>query len=307
MLAAAITTCGDALAEETAESRARELFSQGLDLEERGDPSGACRLFRESLELVRERGPLRRVKDCDVREGKLISARARVRELIERAPADDPQRATLSEELAALEARIAHLTLTSSGKPPSRLEIDGAPTPWPVTDLEIDPGSHELSAESEGRVRRSEVVLGDGERKSVELSVAPAVGQRPDPPPIERPVEARLTGLGIGGIVVGAAGVLGFAGAIVTGVMALDTRAELDACATTSTDCTTVATKGDRLLVANGILWGIGIVGAGLGTVLLAVDLTRGRPKQPPSAAPSTAPSARVEVRGAGADLRVVF
>ena len=82
----------------TAEEEARKSFEQGLALEAT-QPAEACKSFRKSLEFTRELGPLTKVKECDVREGRLLEGREKLRELTTRLPAEDPELPALKAEL----------------------------------------------------------------------------------------------------------------------------------------------------------------------------------------------------------------
>jgi hypothetical protein len=151
-----------------------------------------------------------------------------------------------------------------------RVEVDGNAVTLPVTDLEVDPGTHEILVESDDRrVSRSHVTMDAGERRTVD------VGETRSAPPADAAGRGGgLSGLGVAGLIVGGIGVGGFVGAAVTGVMALDKRDELDACdAARRTDCAGIADAGNTLLIVNGVLWGVGIAGVGAGGTLLIVDL----------------------------------
>jgi hypothetical protein len=261
-----------------AEDAARKAFEEGLAEESRGS-AAACEKFRKALELIREVGPLKKVKECDVRESRLRSARDKLRELIERWPVQDAELEGFKAELIAVEARIPRLTLTAKPDAPRtmKVRVDGANVTLPANELELDPGEHEVLAEADGLpLLRTPVTLAAGERVSIELptgpweSVAPVVVA---PPPIS------LTGLGFAGIVVGSVGVAGLIGGAITGglVLAKD-RTYQDCLENPQCDTKTADDQqrgGKRLLVANGALLIAGAATAALGGTLLIVDLVR--------------------------------
>ncbi len=271
--------CGPSVAsaQTSTEDGARRLFDQGVAREQEGKHGEACKSFRESLALVRELGPLMKVKSCDAREGKVLSARAHLKELIQRWPDQGAELSGLKIELAAIDKRVARIRveLSPGAAAPTRVEIDGRALTLPAADVELDPGTHELLIEQPNRpVQRQTVTLADGEARTLAVGAVELAAQTPPAPPARRVEESSggLGGLGIGGIIAGGVGVLGFVGAGVTGGMVLAKESEFEDCSS-STSCTEIADQGNTLLVANGVLWGLGIAGVGLGATLLIVDL----------------------------------
>jgi len=297
LLAAPVARAGGA------EDDARKTFEEGLEAERNGQAS-ACGKFRKALELIREVGPLKKVKECDAREGKLLLAREKLKELISRWPQQDAELDGFKSELLSVEARIAHIDLTlAPGAPPGvQARVDAKPVAIPSTGIELDPGEHEILVEVPGKaITRRALTLGDGETKTLELPANDAVA----PPPVapQRPVESSeggLGGLGIAGIIVGAVGVGAFVGAGVTGGMVLSKKDEFDAC-NGNASCTKLATledDGNTLLVANGVLFGLGIAGVGVGATLLVIDLATGSSDDPAPATVSVGPTgAKLSVR----------
>ena len=292
-----------------AEDEARKLFEEGMAAESSGQAPEACAKFRQSLGLVREVGPLLKVKDCDLRDGKLVSGEASLRELISRWPQPGPELEALKAELVAVEKRIPRITLKLRQGAPLGVSVrlDGNAVDFPANDRAVDPGKHELSVEVPDRpIDRITVELRDGERKTIEV---PAGGPEPVKPPPPPPPETSsgLGALGIVGIVVGAVGVGGFVGAGVTGKLVLDKQTEFedqhcgpdDALPDTAA-CGTIASDGDTLLIANGVMWGVGIAGVAVGATLLIVDLATGSDE--PSATKAT-----LGVRPGYAELTISF
>jgi hypothetical protein len=296
-----------------AEDEARRTFEEGLEAERNGQAS-ACGKFRKALELIREVGPLKKVKECDVRDGKLLLARAKLEELIARWPVQDAELEGFKTELAAVRGRIAHVDLAlAAGAPPgTKARIDSKPVDVPATSVELDPGEHEILVEVPSKpIERTTVTLGDGENKSLTIPLAEPRSTEGPTPPTPHPAEAKggLGGLGIAGIVIAGVGVGAFVGAGVTGGLVLSKSDEFDACKKTSCpDLQALKSDGDTLLIANGVLFGVGIAGVGLGATLLVIDLATGPSDESSQSGLRPAPSAaRLRVRPTGADFTVSF
>ena len=250
----------------TPEEEGRKLFEEGLAQEARG--AAACENFRKALELIRELGPLSKVKECDVRENKLLGARTKLRELIGRWPEQDAELEGLKQELSAIESRIPRLTLTAKADAPQgmKVRVDGSPVTLPTNDLELDPGEHEVLVDAEGRpLTRIPITLTSGEKQSLELTpqAAPQVVVAEDKP----------STLGIVGIVIGGVGVAGVIGGAITGGLVLDKQAEYDAYEACPEECVTLKEEGETLILVNGVLFIAGAATAVLGGTLLIIDL----------------------------------
>jgi hypothetical protein len=275
----------------TAEEEARKNFEEGLALEST-QPEAACVSFRKSLEFTRELGPLTKVKECDVREGRLLEAREKLRELTSRLLQEDPDLPALKEELIRVEARIARveIVLNPELKVGVRVTLDAKPVTVPG-GVEVDPRAHELVVETEGKpVERSTLTLTDGETKRVQVPSDELLRQVPVPGPTR---EEGITGLGIAGVVIGSAGVAGLIGGAITGGLVLSKRDEFEDCKSgTPAGCDPVALKstGDTLLIANGALLIGGGVLTAIGATLFIVDLASAPSDETPTeSAPSVA------------------
>jgi hypothetical protein len=253
-----------------AEDAARKTFEEGLAEESRGS-AAACEKFRKALELIREVGPLKKVKECDARENKLRAARDKLRELVDRWPVQDAELEGFKSELAAIEGRIPRLTLTAKADAPAgmKVRVDAIAVPLPANELELDPGEHEILAEAEGLpLSRTPVTLAPGERKTLELTMA-----RPtQPPPTVPPSEPGLGALGVAGIAIGSVGVAGLIGGAITGGLVLATQSDYEAC---TIDCDDLQSRGNTLNLVNAVFFVAGAATAVLGGTLLVIDLTR--------------------------------
>lgn len=269
----------------TAEEEARKSFEEGLALEAT-QPAEACKSFRRSLEFTRELGPLTKVKECDAREGRLLEAREKLRELTTRLQADDPELPALKAELVQIEGRIAHIDVAVrahlASKP--RVTLDAKPLTVPAR-VEVDPGTHEIVVETEGRpVERTTLSLGEGEAKLLQVPSENALQPRPGPAPA--PASEGLSGLGIAGLAIGSVGVAGLIGGAITGGVVLSSKSEFDQCRDSGTpsgcDARALSESGGTLLTVNGALFIGGGALAAVGATLLIVDLTSGPSNEQP-------------------------
>lgn len=258
----------------SAEEEARVVFQEGLDAERSGDTSAACGKFRRALELIHELGPIKKVKECELREGKLVAARDKLKELVAKWPQEDETLVGFRSELKAVEGRIARLDVALDSKTPStaHARVDTRPIDLPASGLELDPGAHEVVLEVPGApVVRTPITLAEGERKAVTLALPEAA---PPPPPPKPEPRTGIGGLGIAGITLGALGVAGLIGGAITSPLVLSKRDEFEACKDAHTaSCSGLADEGRSLLVANGALYIGGGVLAALGGTLLVIDL----------------------------------
>lgn len=267
------------------EEDARQAFQKGVEAESAGDRAGACAAFRRSLSLLRELGPLRKSTDCDVREGKLLSARAAFDELIRRWPRAGAEVDGLKAERAAVDARIARLTLELREGAVATARVDGVAVALPST-TELDPGSYEVVVEEPGKAAtRIPVSLEEGRARTMIVPDAPTTEAGSNGP----------SGLLIGGIVGLGVGGLALVGAGITGGLVLAKDSDHEAClADAGPDCVVLADEGETLLTANTALWIVGLVGAGVGATLLIVEA-------------ATGPSVEATVGPGSASLRVRF
>ncbi|MFO0551804.1 MAG: hypothetical protein U0271_25685 [Polyangiaceae bacterium] len=285
---------------------ARTAFEAGLQAESQGRHEDACKLFRTSLELKQELGPLLKVKDCDLSSGKLRDAARHLEEIVAAWPEQGPELEGYRAELADVEARVPHLTVevAANATPPTRVVLDGKPLALPAVNVALDPGKHELVIELSGSPPETRSIELK-ERASERVEVGRVVEPTKPPPP--KPEEGGgLRTLGIAGVIVGAVGVAAFGGVIGTGVVVLDKQDEFEQCKrNTPGDCSSVASDGNTMLAVNGVLWGLGLLGVGLGVTLVAVDLATGPSSSEKASSP--APRASLEIGPSSLALAVTY
>lgn len=249
---------------QSAEEQARSAFEAGAREEAAGRTAEACALYAKSLKLVRELGPLRKVARCDADAGRVVEAKAELEELIERLPKDDPEAATLGQELRAVSARIG--TIKIEAKPSAsvaRVRLDGETVESLGEPRPANPGEHRLLVERrDGSTDAFDVTVPEGKPLVFEVPPQPPRRQSPAAP-------SGPSGLWIGGWISVGIGAAALVGAAVTGGLVLAKDSDYEAC---QTGCEDLQSEGNTLLVANGVLWGVGIVGAGVGATLLIVD-----------------------------------
>jgi hypothetical protein len=291
-------------------ARAREDFRKGLSLEVAGDHAGALALFKQ-VALIKSTPQVRfHIAVCEEKTGDLVQALGSYKLALidaeETAGRDAKDVATESRTaIAALEPRIPSLTLTrGDGAAGAKVELDGrALADVAGNAFPINPGRHSIVASAPGRESlRLEIVLADGEKKTIEL-ILPAEKAKDVPPPVLPTVVPTTTApikdvdtpppsgspLRTAGIVVGSAGVVGLAlGGVFLGLRqsAID---KLDAACGpdkqqcppdlqgTSDDGKLYSTLFLPLMIGGGVA-----AAAGLTLILVAPS---GKPKTPPTTA----------------------
>jgi tetratricopeptide (TPR) repeat protein len=210
---------------------AESLFRDARVAMRAGDPERACPLFEESYRLDPAFGTLFNLGACEEARGKLATAWALFRRLVDLAPDADERVIEARTRLNALEERVPRLRIVLLDPLPAdqALELDGVVLGPGAREglLRVDPGKHVLRVVAPGRPGRSvelEVAVGEtltyeveplAEMPNAALS-APVRPFTPLPPrrPAERttPAESRTAAyvaLGFGGAGVGASLVFG--------------------------------------------------------------------------------------------------
>ncbi len=210
---------------------AESLFRDARVAMRAGDAERACPLFAESYRLDATHGTLFNLAVCEEARGRLASAWAAFRKLVDVAPPEDERVVEASSHLASLEARVPRLRIVLSEPLPAdhALELDGVTLgPGALQGLlRVDPGKHTLRVTFGDEPVRSRVLeVGVGEMLTYEVEPvvvpprsesAPSTARAAAPEPRRR-VEHRAssttkvaayTALGLGGAGLGASLVLG--------------------------------------------------------------------------------------------------
>ena len=286
-----------------AKARAEALFQDAKALMAKGDYAQACPKLARSQHLDPAAGTLLNLASCYEHAGKSASAWATYKAAAAAAHnAGQTDRERFAREHAlVLEPNLATINVSVQGSTPGiEVRLDGAlvdQAEYGIA-LPVDAGLHHVEAQAPGRKTWAAVLeardaakldvavpvleAADGPRGQAKPEpkplIAPASGPSPLPPPPSEPSPKRgpWVALGITGI---AAGAVGVGIGSIFGVMALDSKAALDAtCGATHDACppsqksviddlNTRATISTIGLVAGGVLALVG------GTVLVATLL----------------------------------
>ncbi len=253
--------------EEPVPDQARALFAQGLAAFDGGDLVRAESLFRRSLELRRSGSAAYNLANVLEQTGRLVEARALFEEVGAMAEVPAPVAAQAAQSRAALEVRIARVTIRAAAPDGVEARIDGVRVPLDVEQL-LDPGQCFVLVQRDGvTVLEEPVRLREGERRTVEVPSFVASEAEADPPP------SPSGQLGAGPWVLLGAGVAGAVVGTVLAVVAHDQRSA--AMAEPAFDrATALNDEASALWIgAQATLWAAGALAAA-GLVWLVVELT---------------------------------
>lgn len=157
---------------------ADKLFVQGRAAVERGDYETACEKFELSQRLDPAPGTVLNLADCNEHRGRRALAWQEYRDVVAALPARDPRVPVANERIAALEKKLAKLTLRLAEGAPldAVVERDGVevkPRDFGSPTL-LDPGDHEVRVTAGDRPERRTIVrLAEGEAKDIVVAPAP--------------------------------------------------------------------------------------------------------------------------------------
>ena len=177
---------------------ARSAADAGADAFDQGDYGRALELFSRAEQLLHAPPHLLYMARSLVKLGRLVEAHEKyLRILNEPLPANAPKAfksaaGEAEREIEAVEARIAYVTVTVSGRDGSQaaLTIDHVDVPAAEQGIPIpvDPGTHVFSAHTaETKSNEKSVTLADGAKLSVALTLpepASATSAAPAPVPV---------------------------------------------------------------------------------------------------------------------------
>jgi hypothetical protein len=312
--AVVMTVTGAAQAQDVPAADA--LLKRGTAAMKSGELEAACPAIAESQRLDPRPTTLFTLAECEAKRGHIATAAAHYAELLSTTeqPAElrarhEDRRKLATAKLAELEPRIPKLTLRLAASVPAGTEVrrDGATVGAASLGvaLPVDPGDHEIVTRApDGRERRTLVTLQPGDVHTVELGLQADAPTSP-PTPLAAPRAERVrapddpaAGTRTAAYVVlgGSTIALGFGA--VTGAMALGKKS------TVSSHCVDVvcdsegksaADSGKSLALFSTIGFGVGLVGAGVGTYLLMSS----RASSPPPVGVRVTPSVGPGVAGA--------
>jgi len=282
-----------ALADTRDAAAAEALFEAGRQAATRGDWATACPKFAESERLDPAPGTLLNLADCEEHLGHLASAWDAWHEAIASLPPGDDRIGPVRKRAAALDARIARLTVRLAADAPAGavvhrddVELGAASLGTP---LPVDPGSHVVRVDAPGREPASTTVtLAEGDSRAIDVSAGATLPPAPEPQPATHPAPSPPpsvvdTGAPVAdhpvlrttGFVLGIAGLASLAAGATTGAHALAQKSTVQnhcpqprGCDQTGLDAAqsghTFATVSDVTFVAGGVL-----LAAGAALVLL--------------------------------------
>ena len=176
---------------------ARQHLSQAEELKKKGQLAEACKHFEEVERLDPQLPTLMELAECSEQLGKLVEAQGQWSLARDRAKHDEkPQsRARAEARLAAVQKRLAHLTLQLAANAPAGAQVLRDDVPLEAASLAsalpMDPGDHVILVRLAGHDdAKFPVKLGEGDNQTLAIAVGPATGSQgsaPPPPPSSPP------------------------------------------------------------------------------------------------------------------------
>lgn len=254
---------------------AERLFREARKLVEAGDFEAACPKFAESERLEPAPGTLVNLAECEVHTGKLVSAQEHYRLASSGYPKTDKRHDLAAQKAAALEGKIAHLTLKLAPGVPDGAAVRRGDALVAAKDLgasvSVDPGAVSIVVTVPGRVDKTyPLELRNGETKELVLEAGEPVSVAAPDGPVQAPDSGgsvRMAGFVIGGV-----GIAGLALGAVTGILAMGSASTVNShCNTTTYVCDpeglNAAQAGDVFaplstvgFIAGGVLVATGVV-----------------------------------------------
>lgn len=287
------------------EADAKDFFTRGRELREKGDCAGAVPLFKKAWELYPQGlGSLRNLAECEEQLGHYASSRRAWLDLkrallVNKDKKYDTWDADADAAAARLAPKVAKLTITITQRSPDgegplsdtgvRVLVNGQALDRKLLDvaLDRDPGTYTVRIEGGKEPVENEVTLAAGDDKSVKMVVelegkpktAPPPKDDVAPPQPETPKAAdSATTKIVGYSLIG----LGAASAVGAGVFFFMRQSALSDLETACPDyesgrCSGNAAatrdaidRGKTAATLTNILGGLAIVGIGAGIVILA-------------------------------------
>ncbi|HEX2692323.1 MAG TPA: hypothetical protein VHN14_37200 [Kofleriaceae bacterium] len=175
---------------------AEQLFKQARDLAKANQWAEACPKFEASLRYDPVLGTRLNLATCYEHIGKLASAWGLYRESIDLAKkaGDTKRRDYAQSQAAALEPRLAKLTISAPAKPPAGLVVtrDGTQIEPGALSLAlyVDAGAHEITASAPGfETFAKTVTLVDGKTETLAI---PPLTAKPVPPLVTDPPKTAI-------------------------------------------------------------------------------------------------------------------
>jgi hypothetical protein len=292
-----------ALADGRDPAAADALFREARGLLKQKKYDLACPKLAESYRLDPAAGTLFNLAQCEEARGHVATAGERWQGLVDQLTSSgkltDERLKVARDHVASLAPKIPKLELKIKAGSPAEtvvirdgVELRGASL---GTALPVDPGEHVVLVRAAYRRDvEKRVTLKEGESRSLELEPGPEDGTRPvataNPSATAAPTSAPTTApttTGTSttstaptasmrrpiGYVVGGVGLASLVGAGITGVILMGDKSTVkdhcpakDQCDATGLDA---SKSGKTLVPVNAVMWGVGLVGVGLGAYLV--------------------------------------
>lgn len=289
---------------------ALQLYKEGKERREHGDLPAALEKLRAAYALVETPITALELGRTYAMMGKIVEARE-VLLGVARLPVrkNESKKATEaraeSDKLATeLTPRLATITVRVKGgaKKPPKLSVDGVVVPPEAAAVPrvVNPGTHVVVLEIDGRTTQAETTVREGE--SSEVAIEAPEGPAPDEAPPEPDRREGSASSGRSPLVYAGFGtaVVALAVGTVTGILTLSKASSLgDACRgdrcppSAASDLDAASTMGTISTVA------FAVSGAGLAVGAAGLFLSKGEP--------AAGPSARIFVVPGGAGVRATF
>lgn len=245
---------------------AEKLYDEAAALLAKGDFAAACPKFEQSQKLDPAAGTMMSLAGCAEHDGKIATAYARLKEA-RRLNADtasatrrEQMEKFIGESLARIEPRLPMVTIdvycASTDAPNGRRKCNDQAglkvlrskqdvTAALGTSLPVDPGQHPVEVTAPGfKTNASTILAEESKQITVDLVIEAAPSEPTEPKavdptprlpdePVQKPTpktpeSSSMSGLEIGGIVIGVVGLATIGASIGTGVVAQGKKSELD-------------------------------------------------------------------------------
>jgi hypothetical protein len=253
-------------------SLAEALFREAREAMRAGHYASACPQLAESQRLDPSSGTRLNLAICEEHEGRVATAWAHFRAVVDELPSTDPRAALAREHAKALEPRLPWLRIVlPAGASGVTVAVDGTPlsNAGVGVELPVDPGPHAVDARAPHRQGRTSLDLVEGEHRSavialIETPVSPA---RPVAQPRAQSSARRTAGWAT--VTTGAAGVVT---SLILGALVLQKESVVTThCPGKVCDPTglTAARDGTALETAATASFAIGLAALGIGASLV--------------------------------------
>ena len=272
------------LASAQEEAAAEALFRSAREAADRGDWVTACDRFEESNRLEPAPGTILNLAKCREELGQIASAWKRYGEVVQKLPAGDPRVAYARDKERSLEPEVPRLVLLRPPGPDAvTVTVNGMSVKSAMfgVSLPFDPGTLSIVVSAAGHEDSVEKVeLARGDRVERQLALGPVSDDAPHPAVVTTgptsgadgtPASTQRTwgfvslGVGAAGLLAGGSGFIWAAAESST----VDRNCVGDACRRAGFDA---AERGQSAVTLGWVGLGVGLLGVGLGSFLLATD-----------------------------------